>query len=199
MRALVVVACALAAHAGSIENRLFRVDVSPGSGALWTYRVQSSGRSYAFAAPSFEVDGVPCQAKLASVRASAPASLPNGTAEHRFVGAFAADHSLSLELIFRVASDNPVLRFRYILRSTSRRTMTKSKGADAITYLDTSVAGISRFIEVRLSDFSEQLHTYTLHEMEVDSRHFDHQIPMFGPIFVGSAAETSMLIAYEHG
>src|SRR5258706_12029888 len=35
--------------------------------------------------------------------------------------------------------------------------------------------------------------------MEVDSRHFDHQIPMFGPIFVGSAADASMLIAYEHG
>src|SRR5579872_2324313 len=71
MRTLVLVACALAAHAASIENRLFRVDVSPASGALWTYRVQSSGRSYAFAAPSFEVDGVPCQAKLASVRVAA--------------------------------------------------------------------------------------------------------------------------------
>lgn len=167
---------------------------------LWSLVAKKSGRAHRFAPPVFEVDGVPVTAALDKARpAAAPRRLGNGVVEHRFAGAVPNSSGLSLELVFRVHDDSPVVRFAYVLRSEAPRTLTKSRGADAIRYAAFSLARLPEAREVRLAEFLEVVHSYTPLEREIPPREFDHGLAVLGPVVAASDGRHSLLVAYEHG
>jgi alpha-galactosidase len=119
--------------------------------------------------------------------------------EHSFVGTLAADPSLSLEAVFRVAEASPVVRFRYTFRSARPARMTKSAGTDALTYLALSLAGLPLATEVRLSEFLDTVHSYCPSARPIGSEQFEAGLALFGPILVAGDGGHTLLIAYEHG
>ena len=182
-----------------VGNERCRVLVLEGAGPLWRYET-ASGRVYEVGPPSFEVEGQVRVCHLREVRdCGKPVALPNGVTEHRFSGLLADDPDLSLELVFRIAPGSPVVRFQYVLHSAAAHHLTKTSGKDRITYLTTSFSGLPEAMEVRLSEFNEVVHSYTLAERAVEPHHFEHELRLIGPILVGRGPSESALIAYEHG
>lgn len=181
-------------------NSAVRIRVRGSGAELWSMTELSSSKTHHFAPPSFPVDGTHRTAILSSLRAEGAArTLRNGVSEFHFSGAFAANPDLSLEMVFRIASDNPVVRFRYILHSASGA---HTLGAETphISYLGISFEALPEVREVRLSVFNEMLHSYTSSESAVEPRDFENELALMGPIIVGSdAAGNSLLVAYEHG
>ncbi|MCX7602833.1 MAG: alpha-galactosidase [Bryobacteraceae bacterium] len=158
------------------------------------------GQGLPLRSPVFEVDGAAVPAALREVRpAGVPRRLANGAVEYRFAGPFQAAAGLSLELVFRVHEQSPVVRFRYILRSGTPRKLTKSRGRDAITYAAFPLGGLPEVREVRLSEFLEVVHSYTATEREVAAREFENELTLMGPILAASDGRHSLLAAYEHG
>lgn len=181
----------------SCGNGLLQVEVAGAADRLWTLTT-ASGR-FAFAPPSFEIDGRAATAVLAAVkREGAPQKLTNGVAEHRFAGQFADDSGLSLQMVFRIAADSPVVRFRYVLRAMRDAKMT-GDGAQ-IRYLQTSFAALPHCRQVQLSVFNDMLHSYTVAELETPERSFADGLALAGPILVGADSQNrALLVAYEHG
>ncbi len=181
------------------ENERCRVQIREGKGSLWRYEI-ASGRSYEVEPPSFEVDGQARVCNLRKIRIyGEPVTLFNGVTERRFSGQLADAPDLSLELIFRLSPDNPVVRFHYVLHCDANHRLTKVSGKDNISYLTTSFASLPKATEVRLSEFNEVVHSYTLAERDVEARHFEHRLRLIGPILVGRSPSESALLAYEHG
>ena len=182
----------------SIATRACRVLVPGEAERLWSY--QATGAAvHAVGAPTFEIDGQAMTAALHGVRASAPpVRLRNGCTEYRFIGTFAADASLSLEMVFRLADDNPVVRFHYILHSARARKLTKTDGQDALTYLTLALGGTARTTEVRFSEFNELVHSFVLTEHPLAERQFADGLRVMGPMLTAEDAGT-LLVAYEHG
>jgi alpha-galactosidase len=165
---------------------------------LWSYRAGKSGREYRISPPVFNVDGQRLTAALTGLeRGGKPARLNNGTTEYVYHGTFADRPELSLEVLFRVADDNPIIRFRYALESTKQHTLTKPSTGDDLVYLGVSLKGLSQVKEIRLSTFVELSHSYELDEVSVEPG--DLEKVAMGPIFVGSDGLHSVLVAYEHG
>jgi len=179
------------------ENGLVSVEVAGLGSELWTLTTGPS--RFAFAPPTFAIDGRAVTAALSSPkRESEPRQLTNGVTEHRFSGQFANCPALSLEMIFRIAPDNPVLRFRYILHAMPEAKMT-GDGAQ-LRYLDTSFAALPHCRQVQLSGFNDMLHSYTMAELEVPERSFADGLALTGPILTGADSENrTLLVAYEHG
>lgn len=177
------------------HSPLIRVDGSADS--LWTLSVGS--KSVSFAAPRFFIDEKTRIATLDSVKQSSPLrELVNGIHEQRFSGRFADDTSLSLELVFRIAVNCPVVRFRYILHSSSKAKL-NGDGAQ-LNYYSTSLSKFKHCREVQLSAFNEMLHSYTVAEVEVPQSAFEDEFQLVGPILVASDDENgSLIVAYEHG
>lgn len=183
-----------------IENQCCRVQLIGEAACLWHYQVQPGGRTYDVGAPAWEVGREVLPAALDGLHASAePQLLPNGGTEYRFAGNLRADPRLGLELIFRLAPDSPVVRFRYVLHSRRRTRLTKSAGADSLRYLTLSAAEASRVTEVRLSEFDEMFHTYVPSELPVEARAFSDRQRVMGPILVWEEEGHAALAAYEHG
>lgn len=165
--------------------------------ALWSYTTPA-GHRHAIAAPAFEIDGQVISAAASQLTALGAQDLPNGATEHVFRGPLDAAPDLTLDLHLRIAADSPVVRFRYRLHSRAAHSLTKREGCDYLCYAGASFAA-GQVSEVRLSEFNEQLHSYTLSERDLDARHFDQQLGVVGPLLVAAAAEHSFLLAYEHG
>ena len=181
-----------------VAGRQFRIEVPSGADFLWRY--ETEGMSCAVAPPVFELDGAPVTAGLDTIsRVGDPRQLTNGVVEHVFRGNVAEDPSLTLDLVFRVADDDPVIRFRYVVRSEGVRRMTKSTGRDRISYLGLSFADVPSVAELRLSEWNDLIHGYTLVERAVGAKEFEHQMHMVGPVLVGDGGSGSVLVAYEHG
>lgn len=183
------------------ENAQVRIDLTGSETACWSYTVKASNHTYAVAAPVFEVDGVSRSAVLSQIEVAAePLRLANGALEYRYQGTFAAEPALALELVFRLADANPVLRFCYILKSTGAHHLTKSAGHDALTYLATSFAPFPQVKEVQFSAFVELVHSYNLAELPLEARHFDDEYAAMGPLLCASQpGGDTLLVAYEHG
>jgi alpha-galactosidase len=168
--------------------------------ALWRYRVPGETAEHDIAPPSFEIDTVIHLAELANVTPlGTPALLRNGVVEYRFSGEFVSDPTLRLEVIFRVADDTPVVRFRYRLHSDRTRKLTKTHGHDHLIYGGISLANFSAVTEVRFSEFNELVHSFTLQEVPVADRQFENATRVMGPMLVAERANEAILIAYEHG
>ena len=86
-----------------------------------------------------------------------------------------------------------------MLRATQPHAFSRAGSEDELGYLATSLAGLPRAREVRLSEFVEPLHSYTLSERPVDARDFSAELGVMGPILIASDGWRTLLLAYEHG
>jgi alpha-galactosidase len=183
----------------AIDNELCHIELLGAPHCLWRYQVVATGRSLEVAPPSFEVNGVTRPVVASMIEpVGDPLTLSNGTAEHTYACIVDADPDLSVELVLRISPLNPVVRFRYRLRSASPRTLTKEGGRDNLEYLRLSFAGCS-LVEVRLSEFDELVHSFRPTEHPVPERAFDHRLALMGPLLVAEDAGHAILVAYEHG
>jgi alpha-galactosidase len=181
-------------------NQLFQISLVGAQDCLWSYRLTASGSEYRIAPPVFNVDNRRVTAQLAGLtRSKEPARLSNGATEYAYEGAFAGLPSLSLTLLFRVAPDCPIVRFSYILKAAEEHTLTKPSGKDDLTYFGVSLAALPQVKEVRLSDFRQLEHSYTMDEVPLGANDFQDGLGVMGPIVVGSSGTSSFLAAYEHG
>ena len=81
--------------------------------------------------------------RLASIKSSgSPVELANGCREYSFLGDVLNEVGLHLKLVFRVAEDDPVVRFRYESRATALVNSPSPPGRDQINYLGLSLAGL---------------------------------------------------------
>lgn len=114
-----------------MKNDLFEIQVLGRAEGLWRYRQAAMDHAYNIAAPTFEVDGKEVRAVLVAVAmVGGPVRLSNGCTEHAYEGVLADDPGLALQIIFRTADGDPVVRFRYVLRSTA---LGASRGRPAAT------------------------------------------------------------------
>ena len=181
-------------------NSLFQVRIQEGSPTLWTLSSRNTKSFYGFSAPVFELDGQRRIAVLSGLRELEVRQIGNGITERRLGGNFASDPDVSLQLIFRVAENDPVLRFCYRLHFSQPRALTRTGKIDNLEYLSASFRSLPRVTEVRLSEFNEITHSYTPSERRVPDSSFADNLPLMGPIVVGEGAEgSSLLLAYEHG
>ena len=175
------------------------IEVTGTAEQIWRYRTPV-GRTVALAAPVFQIGGVAREAVLREVRQVGEARvLRNGCREVVYAGAFVNDATLTLELIFRQAADNPVIRFCYRLCSSGTHRLTKAGGSDQLRYLGVSLRHFPAVKEVAFSEFNEMVHSYVPAENVLEARHFAHEQRVMGPMLVGQNAESTLLLAYEHG
>ncbi len=159
-----------------------------------------TGKTYSFQAPEFEIDGKIIKAILNAVNAAAePLVLKNGVKEYSMEGTLKDLPEITMKATFQVSPDNPVVKFRYELHSEKEHRLTKSKGHDALNYLNVSVAEFPEVKEIKFSEFNEMVHSFCLSERAIEPKHFADSIRVMGPMLIGSDASNSFLIAYEHG
>jgi len=125
--------------------------------------------------------------------------LSNGVTEYTVDGALSAVPDITLRIFFRIAEDNPVVKFRFELSSESAHKMTKTNGHDQISYFNVSFNGLTDCKEIRFSEFNEMVHSFCLSERNLESKHFSESLRVMGPMMTGSDGLNSLLIAYEHG
>ena len=178
-------------------NSHVRLQVEGSAEALWTFTAGS--KTVAITPPSFMIDGNLRTAVLRSPkRLGPPQELGNNISEQRFLAPFAHDPALNLEIVFRLAHDSPIVRFRYVLHAANGAKLT-GDGAQ-LKYLGLSLADMPHCIEIQLSAFNDLLHSYTLAELPIAPRNFQDELEVIGPILVSSSETTgSLLLAYEHG
>ena len=192
-------ATAANAEAGTTDwgNSKVQLRVEGSAECLWA--LIAGKKKTEIAPPSILVDGKNRTAVLKSPKPiGSPQELGNGISEHRFSGQFVDDPSLSLELVFRLAHDNPVVRFRYILHGPPEAKLT-GDGAQ-FRYLEVSFAALTHRLEVQLSNFNGMLHSYTVVELPVAPRAFEDESQLVGPILAAADDQgRAFLVAYEHG
>jgi len=167
---------------------------------LWQYKETKTGKTLDFTSPSFEIDGNKLDVNLIGIKQMfKPQVLQIGVTEYVVEGAFQQMPDLMLRMIFRIPVNNPVVRFRYELIGSANHKLTKSTGIDNLRYLSISAPGFSKIKEVKLSEFNEMVHSFSLSEREMGTRNFNDKTSFMGPIVVASNAGYSFLVAYEHG
>jgi alpha-galactosidase len=206
---ILAVALALIEHAATaatdpgsqaVQTRFFTIGFHAGSSVLWNYTAGGADRRHDIGAPTFNVDGRDVTLAIGAVGPSGtPRELPNGCREYAYIGDVAAEAGLQLRLVFRIADNDPVVRFRYEVLSDRPRHLTKPEGKDRISYLGLSLAGLPVASELRLSEFNEQFHSYMPVERELDERFFADRGEAMGPILLAGDATEQLLVAYEHG
>ncbi|MGA3048552.1 MAG: alpha-galactosidase [Terracidiphilus sp.] len=182
-------------------NSEIRISITGLKSNFWSIEHRKSGQIYGFAPPSFPVAGGAVEGALTNVRADgAPEKLKNGVIEYSFAGTLAATSELKLRMIFQLAPDNPIVRFRYSLVSNDEKGFTFDPAAGSLTYLNTSLAKLERVTQVQLSNWNALLHSDTLGVLDVPERFFQDCISIAGPILVAAAEDKrALLLAYEHG
>jgi alpha-galactosidase len=183
----------------SIGNSLVEIRLNHHSPTLWTYHTKPGVKALSIQAPVFEIDGKNVTASVGTWKSRPARKLRNGVTEHTFEGKLLADSSLRLLVRFRLADDNPVVRFQYELQTSGTHSLTKSKGEDKLSYLSTTLATFPAAKEVRLSEFNHKYHAFTLAEVPLESRYFENRVSVMGPMLVFSDQKQHFLLAYEHG
>ena len=155
------------------ETPLIQVVIPGTKDCLWSYRLNQSRWEYRNTPPEFNLDGQKLIAALSIIKEiREPRKLENETTEYVYRGNFTGHPGLSLEIQFRAADDNPIVRFRYVLRSETPRKLTKASGGDDLTYLGVSLATVPQLTEVRLSNFVELWHSYSSEARQRDGSDF---------------------------
>lgn len=162
-------------------------------GPLWRY--SSPDHSVDVYPPRIEIDGESVTLG-ATLRPHGSVAITSKIQEHTYSGDVAS--GLSLSLVARIADNNPVVRFRYELKSGQRRLMTKSGGLEHVDLLRVGVtAGAT---EVRLSDYNSMIHSYVPTEAVISASDFENSCTFMGPLLVWPTSTTgNALLAYEHG
>jgi hypothetical protein len=103
-------------------------------GCLWQYRLRTKSTLYKFAPPSFDIDG---KEIIGSVRhlalVGSPIRLDDGATEYSFEGQLVLDPQLGLRIEFQVNGEVPIIRFRHVLESDQKRTLSDSNGKNSLT------------------------------------------------------------------
>jgi len=189
-----------AAVVPSLEASGLRIELSAQPGTLWRFAPTSAAPGHAFASPVFPLDGKLVSAlPVAFARVGEPVPLGPNMLEYRFRGVLRDDPSLAIEVRFRQSDLSPIVRFQYRLTATQPHAFSCTGSEDEIGYLATTFAGLPRAREVRLSEFVELLHSYTLSERPVEERDFDAGLGVMGPLLVASDGRRTLLLGYEHG
>lgn len=182
------------------ENSLLTISLLNTNQALWKYELVETGKSYIFQPPQFEIDGALVTAVLSQLElVRNPEKLINGVTEYIVEGSLSDMSDMSLRISFRVAENNPVVKFRYELLSSAVHKLTKSGGHDQLSYLKVSFDGFTDFKEIRFSEFNEMVHSFCLSERDIEQKHFADSIRVMGPMMMGTDGSNSFLLAYEHG
>lgn len=167
---------------------------------LWEYRARDPQCHQAVATPTLNLDGRDVTLRLADAKpVGQPQVLANGCREYVFTGSVENEPGLQLKLTFRLADDDPVVRFRYEFSSDRPRRLTKAAGTDKLGYLGLSLAGMRDIAELRLSEFNELYHSYMPVERAIEERHFNAGETVMGPILLAGDSTHQLLLAYEHG
>jgi alpha-galactosidase len=183
-----------------IDHDLFTVTFPGEIGSLWIYHCKNSDQEYRLAAPVFEINGQPITAFTRQVElANPPQVLPNGCTEYRLHGIIEGWPHLNLEITLRTAPNDPVIRFRYRLLSSSTVFITKSEGKDNLQYTRVLLPASSQVWEITLSEFNELMHAYQLNERQIPAAAFKAGLHAAGPILAASDGQAACLLAYEHG
>jgi alpha-galactosidase len=182
-------------RAQEIHTPSFSIHIGSGE---WTYRA-ATGETLVLQLPVFNIDGRRLKASVGDLIAGPVKNLSNGAREEVFTGGCTEDQSLRLGICFRWAEDNPIIRFRYTLIGKVPHRLTKPAGSDELQYFSASLAGGSRFKEVRLSDFDEKYHATTLEEVAVGQKDFDDSARLMGPMLETGDGRSTFILAYEHG
>ena len=120
-------------------NALIRISIAGSKSNLWSLEHRKSGRRYDFAPPSFPLEGGAVDTALREVRAGrAPEKLNNGVTEYSFEGTVEAKPALHLRMIFQLAPDNALVRFRYTLESRDEQGFKFDLRTGTLTYLGAS-------------------------------------------------------------
>jgi alpha-galactosidase len=200
------------AVAAACENRTVRILSEGSKTCLWSLQDRASGEKYSFTPPVFPFSnaGPSATAVLNGIDAVGGAkTLPNGVMEYAFEGRLTGQPEHTLRLIFQLAQEGAVVRFRYSLVSEDKAFSFDPKRG-RLTYLATSLAGTGRVTEVQLSNWNVQMHSNMLVEMEVPPRFFMDRVAVAGPILVAEpvtpdskgspvGSRPAVLLAYEHG
>lgn len=183
-----------------MENNLFKIELVGSERCLWRYVVKVTNQAFDIAPPRFEVEGKLTSAALEAIgQTQDPTVLSNGVTEFWYMADVPSDEGLQLTLVFRVAPDNPVVRFRYELASRSLTRLTKEQGRDNAIFAGLSLSSRFHYREVRLSEFNESVHSFVLTEHELKPSAFEHGLTAMGPILTATDEQHALLIAYEHG
>jgi alpha-galactosidase len=183
-----------------IQNSQVWIALSCGHGCLWEYGGAQQGSAYQFTPPIFSIDGKQVSAEVPHFApVEAPIHLDNRATEYFFEGVLAQDPHLQLRLQFQVNDEIPVIRFRYMLKGDQPRTLSAPGGANSLTYLQTSLQQLPEREEVRLSNFAQLTHSFTLSEERIEERYFEDSGAVMGPILAATDSRRSFLLAYEHG
>lgn len=181
-------------------NAEAHIRLASGARHWWSYQVRAGGQVHEFTGPALEIGGSVLRDSLSEIRkAAAPRLLASGVTEYRFEGVLTQHRSMRATLVFRLAPDNPVVRFRYEISSQSRKVLSRSTGRDRLEYFGVSTAGFPILREVRFSEFQEATHSFTLSERPVADKDFEDAQSLMGPLVAASNGRESLLIAYEHG
>lgn len=180
-----------------IKNDNFVIARRDANNMLWEY-VLASGFSIPVCAPTFEIDGA--DVSDFALVGDTPQAVPirAGTVEYRWP-ALSPTYGLRLVVIFVVADQSPIVRFRYVLESDTPRRLTKTSGRDAIAYLSTRLNAAKDVTEVRFSEFNEMVHSFCLSERQISNRDFLAALSLTGPMLAWEGDGESALVAYEHG
>lgn len=207
MRRLIVFAALLVlfvatAHAAKVQPDVdwaSNVSFKCGNGCLWQYSSRTGG-ALKFPPPVFEIDGQRVEASVKEMKQKqATVQLRNGATESYFEGPLANVAGVTLGLQVQASGDNPVVRFRYVLKGNLTHHLTKRDGKDDAVYFGISLAEMPQAMEVKLANFVELSHSYELTETPLRPADFADDVQYSGPILAATNGQHSMLLAYEHG
>lgn len=175
------------------------INIQEGRDGFWEYRTRDVGRAVQVDPPVFELDGKKTAGYWKNVTQGPTDTLPDGVVRFRVAGSLLQDSSLRLTAVFQLAPHNPIVKFRYVLSASRPVLLTKKNGCDALRYLSVPGFGTGDVTEIRLSEYNEKDHAYTLSENAVSGSAFADSAALMGPILVSSSGGYSRLLAYEHG
>jgi len=185
----------------NIENKVWQIKIIGRKDCLWRYTEKSTGHSWNFTPPIFEIDNRQKVAFLKKIKPIGRSSLNrrNNVMEYTYFGELAVDTDLGLRIRFRISKNSPVIRFQYQLEAKSPHMLTKKNGTDNLSYFQLRLDGLHTAKEVRLSEFDESIHSYRLTEYNIPEQYFLHKLAVMGPILVAGNKTHTILVAYEHG
>lgn len=185
----------------TFENKTSRITILNSKNGLWQYKVLNNGKTYKFFTPEFEIDGQSVKLTFSEFKSGKPVLLQNNVTEMTFSATANEVKDLTFKLIFRIAPDNPIIKFRYLIQSSQKHCLTKSKlkEKDNLTYFSIALDGMDEIQEIRFSEFNEMIHSFCLSEREFGTHAFKDSVKFMGPMLTASSGENSFLLAYEHG
>jgi len=183
-----------------IENKIIEIKLLNNEQFFWQYKIKQNKEVFKMKAPAFEINGKQVICTLAELtQVSVPSVLKNGVSEYTFQGKVKSVPDVDLRLIFQIAPDNAVVRYKYVLSSSGKSMLTKTGGKDHLVCFSTSFAPFKQVKEVQISNYDEKFHSYKLKEQIVEDRYFENNASVMGPILIAGNDKNSFLLAYEHG